>query len=206
MKTVIFDFNGTILDDVNLCLKCINYVIKRYLNKEPISLETYRNIFGFPVKDYYEKVGFDFKKDDWHEVAKVWMDYYKSHFEETKVHDGIISFLEESKNKGYRNIILSASESFMLKEQLKKLGLSKYFDEVLGIDNIYAGSKIEVAKKFMNKEKNGEYVMIGDTLHDYEVAKELKIPCILISKGHQAYDILLKADCNVKKSIEEVEI
>lgn len=206
MKTIILDFNGTILDDVNLSLKCINYLIEKYLDKDPISLETYRNIFGFPVKDYYEKVGFDFKKDNWFEVAKVWMDFYESHFDEAKIYDGIISFLVENKKRGYRNVVLSASENLMLKKQLEKLKLTQYFDEVLGIDDIYATSKVEVAKKFMARQKEGEYIMLGDTLHDYEVAKELNIPCILISNGHQAHSVLMQSNCVVKRSIKEVKI
>ena len=55
MKYIIFDFNGTILDDVDVNIECINQIAKKYLNREPVKKEEYLNIFDFPVIDYYKK-------------------------------------------------------------------------------------------------------------------------------------------------------
>ena len=54
MKYLIFDFNGTILNDTGLGLECINRCIDDFLDRDHLSLEEYRNIFTFPVKHYYE--------------------------------------------------------------------------------------------------------------------------------------------------------
>ena len=71
MKYVVFDFNGTVLDDVEVCLKAENYTIEHYkLDREPLTMDEYLHIFTFPVKDYYERVGFDWNKYSYEEVGK----------------------------------------------------------------------------------------------------------------------------------------
>ncbi|MCR5299274.1 MAG: HAD family hydrolase, partial [Erysipelotrichaceae bacterium] len=60
VKTFIFDFNGTVLDDIDHSLDCINTLLTKYRIREPLSLDEYRHIFTFPVIDYYRKAGFDF--------------------------------------------------------------------------------------------------------------------------------------------------
>ena len=49
-------------------------------------------------------------------------------------------------------------------------------------------------------------IMIGDTIHDMEVANELNIDSILIANGHQSYDRLIKLKNEVYKTIKEINI
>ncbi len=91
-------------------------------------------------------------------------------------------------------------------EQIDELGISQYFDEVLGIDNIFADGKIPIAKKFLKDKNPDDCIIIGDTIHDYEVAKELNINYALVAKGHQAKDVLEKECDNVYDDISEVVI
>ena len=59
VKTVIFDFNGTILDDLDLCFNILNKMLNMY-NHPSISKGRYLDIFTFPVIEYYKKAGFNF--------------------------------------------------------------------------------------------------------------------------------------------------
>ncbi len=75
------------------------------------------------------------------------------------------------------------------RNKLKKKGIYDYFNDIIGLNNIYAKSKIEIAKNFfndynqnMNKE---DCFLIGDTYHDYEVSTVLNCKCILVNNGHQ---------------------
>ena len=56
---IIWDWNGTLLNDRWLCVEAINQA----LNKRNLPMLTegkYKDVFSFPVEDYYKKVGFDF--------------------------------------------------------------------------------------------------------------------------------------------------
>ena len=71
---IIWDFNGTILDDVQLGIRCVNTMLsKRGLPVLP-DVEAYRQVFGFPIEAYYRRLGFDFEKEDYHTVlAPEWV-------------------------------------------------------------------------------------------------------------------------------------
>ena len=207
MKYLIFDFNGTVLDDLDVCVKCENKTIEHYkLDRQPLTREEYLRIFTFPVKDYYEKVGFDWNKFSYEEVGAYWFSWYRALKDEYKVHDGVIDVLNKSHEKGYKNILLSASSLVELKKQLEELKIAEYFDEVLGIDNIYAGSKVDVALNWIKDKDPKECLMIGDSLHDLESAEAMGVECVLVSKGHQSKEVLLESYDKVVDDIREVKI
>ena len=206
MQYVIFDFNGTILNDVDVSVNCLNKTIKKYLLRDFISVEEYKRIFTFPVKKYYEAVGFDFNQLDWYEVGQFWMDEYLNNYTKCKLYDGIIDLLIKNKANGIKNVVLSASRIDILSKQLKDIGIIDYFDEILGIDNIYATSKLPIGLNFIADKDRKECVMIGDTLHDLEVANSMGIRCILVSCGHQDKDILLENHDEVYDDIRSVRI
>ena len=80
MKYIVLDFNGTIIDDVDVSLECLNILRARFLNLAPLSLDEYRHIFTFPIIDYYKCAGFDFKDVSFEEVGKMWVDLYHRWF------------------------------------------------------------------------------------------------------------------------------
>ena len=74
---VIWDFNGTILDDVDLCIDCVNRMLRDRAMPSIPDRAYYRGIMGFPIEDYYRALGFNFEKEDYHRVlAPEWVGYY----------------------------------------------------------------------------------------------------------------------------------
>jgi phosphoglycolate phosphatase len=81
--------------------------------------------------------------------------------------------------------------------------IKEYFSGIYGLDNFYAAGKAGVGKVLMKETgcKPGETVMIGDTTHDFNVAKELGISCILIPGGHHSRKRLENTGAAVMDSI-----
>ena len=206
-KYVVFDFNGTIINDVDLCLNLLN---KMLLEKSlpPIDLERYKEIFTFPIIEYYKKAGFTFEGYTFEELSLDFIkDYQPSSFK-CNLYDGVEDSLNRLKEKGYKLILLSASEINNLKEQISMFKIDRYFDAVLGLDNVKASSKIDIAKEYFNK--NGidpnECLFIGDSTHDFEVAKSIGGEVILLSYGHQSRNVLSKVDAPIIDSLYELEM
>lgn len=206
MKYYIFDFNGTVVDDLDLSVECINHTIEKYLDRKPLTRDDYRNVFRFPVKAYYEDVGFDFNKLNWEEVGTYWMDYYQSRREEPNLHKGVKEFMIKNHELGNKNILLSASSMDNLISHTKALGIYDLLDEILGLDNIYATSKIPLGVNFVKDKNKEDCIMLGDTEHDLEVANAMGVKCILIANGHESKERLLKVHKDVVDRIEEVEL
>ena len=71
--TVVWDWNGTLLNDVELNCAIMNRMLLERGKKPLPDLETYRRIFGFPIKGYYERAGFDFSREPYEDVADEYL-------------------------------------------------------------------------------------------------------------------------------------
>ena len=91
---VIWDFNGTILDDLNLCLDLLNEMLVNQ-SKPMLSVEAYRNVFGFPIKDYYIQAGLTFEKRSFDELSQFFIERYQPASFNCKIHNGVINTLNE---------------------------------------------------------------------------------------------------------------
>ena len=204
-KYIIFDFNGTIIDDVDLCLEALNMLLE-YNGKPKCSYDKYKHIFTFPIRKYYELAGFDFNKHSYEHLAHIFIDYYQDRSLDCSLYPNSIETFKYLIDKGYTLIILSASKLDNLLEQVNHFKIAKYFNYILGTSDIYAYSKVQIGINFMkeNNINHDEVMMIGDTLHDHEVACEMGIDGILTSSGHQAKDVLEKANTVILDSISDL--
>ena len=75
-KHIIWDWNGTLLDDAWLFVDIMNGVLENR-NMDTITVEKYRKIFGFPVEEYYKKLGFDLEKESFYESGLEFIRAYE---------------------------------------------------------------------------------------------------------------------------------
>ena len=163
-------------------------------------------VFSFPVKDYYERLGFDFKKEPFEVAGDEFVEYYGKFFHKVKLHDQVDSVLESISNAGLSQSILSAGKQEYLYEWVEFHGLSDYFVMIRGIDNQYATGKIELGLSFINELSYAKdnVVMVGDTVHDSDVADAMGIDCILINHGHMGTKKLKATGCKVFSNMMQV--
>ncbi len=194
-NSIIWDYNGTLLDDLKYSVKSINMMLSKR-NMPLMSEKKYREVFSFPIKDYYEKIGFDFSDEDWEKVGLEFMANYASLNPETSVYPGALELLDEFYGEK-RQFVLSAMEQNMLEKSVDKAGLKRYFRDIAGINNLYADSKIIKGRALFERQglDPEKTCFIGDTSHDWEVARQLGCGCILLGCGHQSLSRLKKTEC-----------
>lgn len=200
---IIWDFNGTICDDVTLGIECINRVLERRNMKTVPDKEAYRKLFCFPIIEYYKKLGFDFSSEPYEIPANEWTAEYLKNEKKLKLNDGVVEVLNYVHQSNTPQIVLSTSEITMLERELEFLGVSDFFDTVLGIDNTFGGGKIALAKEWM-KNRSFNALFIGDTLHDFETSKAIGADCVLYSRGHDLKEKLLASGVPVVDDIRSV--
>ena len=202
---IIWDFNGTIYDDVDACIKSANHLLGAYDLPLITSLEQYRSLFGFPIQDYYARMGFDFEKVPYAVLAPEWMGYYFTYSKDSTVYADIPKVMDALHEREVEQWILSATEVNMLRGQLAGLGILSRFDGILGLDNIHAHSKKEIGVAWKNANPDVCALMIGDTDHDAEVANAMGIDCVLVAAGHQNREKLETCNCiAVVDSVKDV--
>ena len=73
-ELILWDWNGTLLDDVDLCVDALNRLLAGFGYPQRYDHERYRAIFGFPIEEYYVRAGFDFTKHSFAELAEKYME------------------------------------------------------------------------------------------------------------------------------------
>ena len=204
-KHILWDWNGTLFNDADLCIDLINGVLQKR-DKKALTAEEYKNIFTFPVKDYYSKAGLDFSKHSFELLGKEWMDQYELRKNECSLFPNAKEVITFISTLGIEQSILSAYSQHTLLAIVESHGILNNFTYVTGLDHIYATGKVEIGKELIAKINlsGNEIVLIGDTIHDYEVAMELGIKSILIARGHQSKDRLLECNVPVLDDISEI--
>jgi len=197
-KTVIWDWNGTLLNDIEMCVDIANQLLITH-GKAPQSLAEYKSIFGFPVKDYYREVGFDFSKESFASLAEKFMGTYSTKVLDCQLHTNAVHVLETFKKNQINQFILTAAQKSDALELLNHFEIINYFKAVEGLDNRHAASKVQRGIHLIkdNQINANQAVMIGDTMHDYHVAQAIGVDCILISNGHQSKERLQTVTENI---------
>ena len=204
-RNIIWDYNGTIINDAELAVKAENMVLKSY-GKPEITLEYYLKECEMPLINFYNKI-FDMENYDYSEIAQRFITHYDELFETADIFPEVREMIEYLSAKGYSQGVISGFETTRLVNSLKKFGLEKYFKFMSGSDDFSAGDKSERAVRIV--EKYGfdpkETLFIGDMYHDYETAEKVGSDCILIAKGHQGAEVLRSYGINVLDNAKELK-
>ncbi len=188
---VVWDWNGTLLDDVAASVRALNTLMApRGLAPETVG--RYRERFGFPVDDYYRAAGFDLAHEDWERLARDYHDAYLAQ-PDLRLFDDARPALDALAARGLRQAILSSCEQTILDRLLAGTGLDRLFAHVYGADNLHGRSKEERGRTLL-RDLGGDAaatLLVGDTLHDHEVAAALRCRCVLVARGHQSRARLL---------------
>ncbi len=174
-------------------------------NLSILTVEQYRDTFGFPIWDFYRKIGFELKNEDWDAMAVEFHDLFLAD-KSISLHSGTKSILRTFQERGFKQSVLSASKQSILDDMINDYGLNGFFKWVRGINNLYGDSKMTMGRELIEEMEISpeSIVIIGDSLHDHEVAEDLNINCLLVACGHQSYARLVETGVKVLHSLDEV--
>lgn len=200
---VFWDWNGTLLDDAAYALGVRNRTFPRFGLPTLPDLAAYRRQFTFPVSDYYRAAGVT--DENFVAVADAWMAEYERGADAVPLFPDAAAALARFAAAGARQVVLSASQIGMLRAQLAHAGILACFAEVLGLSHIYATSKQDIGREYLRAcgVPPQDCVLLGDTLHDADVARAMGIGCVLIDRGHQDEATLRRAGVPVCRSLLE---
>ena len=188
MTHILWDWNGTLLDDTQAALDTLNIMLARR-GGTPITMEFYRDHFAFPVKPFYKSIGVCLENEDWDALAREYHDVYAE--QPVRLNPETIAALERVKAAGARQSIISALRQDLLEEITARLGVAKYMDRICGVDNLDGFGKIDRAREMLSSlrtssDRTSSFMLVGDSLHDKEVADALGVRCVLCGQGSHA--------------------
>lgn len=190
-RHLIWDWNGTLLDDAWLCREIMNGQLRKR-GLAVISRERYETVFDFPVERYYRTVGFDWAKESFAEAGTEFILEYEKRKKECRLQVGAKALLQRVEQEGISQAVLSAYAHPTLVEFLGHFGVQGHFRSVAGNRDHYAAGKVEQGLEMLKElhVRPQETVLIGDTTHDAEVARAMGVDCLLIPCGHNSRERL----------------
>lgn len=187
---ILWDWNGTLVADVPHVVRMNNQTLEQF-GYRYTSVEEYRAKFRHPVHEYYYDLGVT--AEDFPKVAKVWNKAYVDGFDCVPLAPGVAEAVQRFREAGHTQVILSASQVDQLRAQVEHFPeLRGMFDEVLGLENQLAVSKVHLATDFLARTGADprDCAFIGDTTHDAETAAAIGCRCFLVEGGHQERRVL----------------
>ena len=206
IKNIIWDWNGTIVDDAWVFVDIMNGVLKK--NHLPlITLKDYRQKFCFPIQDYWRGLGFRFTNKTFNQLNEVFIKEYQKKMFLPKIHKGLDVLFKNLGKQKIRQFVLSASEQGLLNKSVAHYKLGSFFNGVYGVDNLNAVGKIPLGRDLCEKHQLNvkETLLIGDTEYDKDVGEGLGCRVLLVAHGHISPGRLFKTGVVVASSVEELK-
>ncbi len=203
--TIIWDFNGTLVDDVYAALGAVNDMLTRR-NQNIITIDEYYKAVDTPIWKFYQQV---FIPDTItpEEAIKEFDSGYEKHLKQEPLMEGAADVLSYLSSLNKRQLVVSASHIEKVSARLEALGIIGYFQKVLALTDYNAGDKTFLAQQYFSD--NGinpeEVVVIGDCVADWQMAKALYCDCILNTKGHQSRREFAVSDAVIIDSLTELK-
>lgn len=201
---IIWDWNGTLLNDIGASLGSVNDMLARR-GMEAIDIRRYRECIGTPIKVFYEQV-FELEKEDYPSLLAEYNEGYLFHLEHCGLTEGAVQALEYFKNRGARQVIISSSNNEQLQNNTVRYGIADYFDKILGSADYLAGSKIDRAREYLEAscDKKSSVLVVGDLEHDADLAAEIGAECVLLSSGHEKPERLKNTKVPIISNLNEL--
>lgn len=189
IKLVIFDWNGTLIPDVQATVLAENYAYKRFGAKH-ITVKWFRKNCELPWTKHMKNCGLAEKqiKDNIQEIQDKFHERHEELIKKIRSRSGarkLLAFLEKNR---VDKAIISNHRTESINKSLERLKLKQYFHHVLA-NNTTVGtinlSKDKRIKQYLKKHNYSplETIIIGDSDEEIQIAKKIGLTSIAITHG-----------------------
>ena len=208
LRAVIFDYNGTLLDDLSVAYGSVVEIFRVY-NIRPPTLDQYRQEITADFIKFYYRHGFSDQPGnplyanaaDLNVIRKA---YYKQHGHLADFRPDAEGVFQELVSRNIRLAIVSAEISSVLLERLEFTGLAKYFNGNMkgSVWGDKAPALFETAQRLGVVCEDTAYV--DDSLDGTGAAKRLGMTAIGMGSGYCSPERLLLVTPYVINALTEL--
>lgn len=205
VQHVVWDWNGTLLDDLEVVLGAVN-VAMATLDGPPVDGDIYRTHFTRPIQHFYEGLlGRSISESEWHLLNDTYHEAYYS-----QVHDAPLAFdaldaLARVDGLGWNQSLLSMTPQARLEWVVADHGLFDRLQPVTGLPGQTGGLKAEHMELHLDRQNlvGPQVAVIGDTPDDVTAARAVGAVAILYDSGSHHREQLDEVGVPVVNSLVE---
>lgn len=204
IKHIVWDWNGTILDDNHVMLDSVNEVCRHYGRPE-INMETWRDALCRPLWRCYGKIlERELTWDDWSNIEQIYHDAYRKYIAQCRLAVDAHGILDSAKNSGFSQSLLSMGFHDDVTAQIDRFSIQDFFVRIDGVlDPVAGGKKAEyLATHLERMNMPPEHcVVVGDVVDDADAAHRVGAECVLVTTGMSGYEELRESGFPVESSL-----
>lgn len=206
---VIWDWNGTLLDDLDVVIEAANVGLVQF-GVGPIDENLYRDHFTRPVRAFYDSLfGRPISDAEWETLNHVFHVEYMARADAAELSEDALEALDRVGTGPDAQSLLSMSPQEWLEAIVERKGVLHRFSLVSGLTGETGGLKA----RHMEEHIEGlglnpaQTVVIGDTPDDATAARHAGARVVLYDGGSHHLPVLRQTDAPVAHSlVEAVEI
>ena len=185
MRHVVWDWNGTLLDDLEVVVESVNVAIS-VLDGPEVTVTSYRDHYTRPVKVFYEGLlGRPITEEEWHLLNNTYHEAYYGSVHRAPLARDALAALDVVEENGHEQSLLSMTPQHRLETIVGRRGLAERLHPVTGLPAQTGGLKTEHMEFHLEKQglSGRQVVVIGDTPDDVVAADAVGAPAILYDGG-----------------------
>ncbi len=202
---VVWDWNGTLLDDLRIVIEAVNHSIGAF-GVGPIDADTYRDHYTRPVRHFYDGLfGRPVTTPEWTQLNATFHDVYFDLAADAELTTGAMEAISWLADRGWTQSLLSMSPHGWLQDIVDRLGLGDALDLVDGLSGSTGGRKAEhLVLHLQSLDLQGEsVVVIGDTPDDVAAARHVGAKPVLFHGGSHHIEVLTAEGVPIAESLVE---
>ena len=201
---VIWDWNGTLIDDARVGCEAVNDMMDE-LCRPRIEMSDYYHYMRDGMEHYYDYL---FYPDEapFDKLVVMFSKYYDIRIKNAALHDGAKEVLSALSDMGIVQAIVSSSHKDKVRRDAAAFGIDRYFDEILGADDLLIGSKTERAGQYLERKGIApeRTLVVGDMTHDKDTAVGIGADYVVIPNGHQTKELLISKSIKTVSDIKDI--
>jgi phosphoglycolate phosphatase len=184
MKTIIFDFDGTIADSMELVLE----LFYEMTGHEPLTPEEIAELRRLPVNKVIKRLGIPLRQAP--RLLVKGRTAMKVRMGDVKVFRGMHEALKQLHDAGWQLIVISTNSHQNIETYLRAHGLREYFDKIYG--NVGVFSKTQSLRKVLRQGRLDRQLCfyVGDEIRDMQAARRARVHGIAVAWGYNDVSIL----------------
>lgn len=211
MHHIVWDWNGTLIDDVAVVVAAVNDTLA-IVDRRPITIEEYGANYTRPVLLFYERLlGRDIEQSEWLAFDRAFHASYRQRVDSAALADDALEALTAAQEGGLSQSLLSMYWHDELVPQVDRRGLSKFLVRIDGLRGTPGDRKQEYLARHLlavdgdlaRQTAPSEILVVGDALDDADAASALGLNCVLYTSGAHPTDQLKTAGVPVVESLME---
>lgn len=202
---LVWDWNGTLLNDFDLTIAATNAMLASY-GARPVTREEHRRLFRRPIVDYYAEIlARPIGPAEFATLDRLFHAEYDKGLAQCALVAGAVEAMTEWAATGTQSL-LSMWFHDQLVPMVTRLGLAGHFTRIDGLrTGVGGGGKTEHLVRHLDAlgMAGADCVVIGDTLDDADAAAAVGARCVLVSGGFTDTDRLAATGLPVASSPRE---